>query len=162
VRAYLGLGSNLGDRWAYLHLAVAGLAEVDPGLVVSPVYETAPVGGPAQGAYLNCVVRIETDLDPFELLALAHRLEDAAGRRRTVKDAPRTLDLDVLLIEGRELTGPELTVPHPRMTERGFVLAPLEDLDPSLVPADWRSRITGSSSLGDDVRSIGTLELNRG
>ena len=162
MRAYLGLGSNLGDRWGYLQQAVTGLAELDPALAVSPVYETAPVGGPEQGAYLNCVVRIETELDPFELLAFAHRLEDDAGRRRMVKDGPRTLDVDVLLIEGRELTGPELTVPHPRMTERGFVLAPLEDLDPALVPDDWRSRLPGSETLDIDVRSIGTLELNRG
>jgi 2-amino-4-hydroxy-6-hydroxymethyldihydropteridine diphosphokinase len=161
VKAYLGLGSNLGDRWEYLQGAVAALAEVDPSLAVSPVYETAPVGGPAQGPYLNCVVRIETMLDPPALLALAHRLEAAADRVRTVTDGPRTLDVDVLLIEGVELTGSELTVPHPRMTERGFVLAPLEDLDPALVPDGWRSHIPGAPALASTVRRVGTLEVNR-
>jgi 2-amino-4-hydroxy-6-hydroxymethyldihydropteridine diphosphokinase len=160
VRAYLGLGSNLGDRWAYLRQAVEGLQEVDPSLSVSPVYETSPQGGPEQGPYLNCVVRLDTELDPFELLDLAHRLEAGARRVRTVKNGPRTLDVDVLLIEGVELTGAVLTVPHPRMAERAFVLVPLEDLDPALVPAGWRSRLPGASTLAG-VRSVGTLELNR-
>jgi 2-amino-4-hydroxy-6-hydroxymethyldihydropteridine diphosphokinase len=160
VKAYLGLGSNLGDRWEHLRHAVGGLLEIDPDLSVSPVYETAPVGGPEQGPYLNCVVRIETELDPFALLALAHRLETAAGRLRTVKDGPRTLDVDVLVIEGVVLAGAELTVPHPRMTERGFVLAPLEDIEPTLVPDGWRSRLPGAATLASDVRRIGTLELN--
>jgi len=160
VKAYLGLGSNLGDRWAYLRQAVEGLREVDASLSVSPVYETAPVGGPEQGAYLNCVVRVDTELDPFALLALARRLEAAAGRIRTVKDGPRTLDVDLLLIEGIQLTGPELTVPHPRMAERAFVLAPLEDLDPTLVSEGWRSRVPeASTAVG--LRRLGTLSLNR-
>jgi 2-amino-4-hydroxy-6-hydroxymethyldihydropteridine diphosphokinase len=133
---------------------------VDPSLIVSPVYETAPVGGPEQGAYLNCVVRIETDLDPFALLALAHRLEAGADRVRTVKDGPRTLDVDVLLIEGVELSGSELTVPHPRMAERAFVLAPLEDLDPALVPEGWRSQVAGALT-ETALRRIGTLDVNR-
>lgn len=161
MKAYLGLGSNLGDRWGYLRQAVTALADVDPSVSVSPVYETAPVGGPPQGAFLNCVVRIETDLDPEALLGLAHRLEAGAGRVRSLKDGPRTLDVDVLLIEGVRLEEPELTVPHPRMTERGFVLAPLEDLDPGLVPEGWRSRLPGAATLASDVRRVGTLELNR-
>lgn len=156
MRAYLGLGSNLGDRWGYLRQAVEGLCEVDPSLSVSPIYETAPVGGPDQGPYLNCVVRFDSELDPFALLALAHRLEAEAGRVRTVKDGPRTLDVDVLLIEGVELTGSVLTVPHPRMAERAFVLVPLEALDPALVPDGWRSRITDASTIAG-VRRLGTL-----
>ena len=156
--AYLGLGSNLGDRLAYLRGAVLSLRELDSALVVSPVYETAPVGGPAQGAYLNCVVRISTELEPTELLALAQALERSAGRVRGVKDGPRTLDVDVLLIEGVSVALPEFTVPHPRMYERGFVLAPLEDLDPSLVPPGWRSKMPRAAELARDVRKIGTLD----
>jgi 2-amino-4-hydroxy-6-hydroxymethyldihydropteridine diphosphokinase len=159
VKAYLGLGSNLGDRWGYLRQAVEALSELDPSLSVSTVYETDPVGGPDQGPFLNCVVRVETTLDPFELLALGQRLETAAGRIRTVKDGPRTLDVDILLIDGVELVGPMLTVPHPRMAERPFVLEPLEDLDPTLVPEGWRSQLSGASSAG--VRSVGRLEMNR-
>ena len=80
MRAFLGLGSNLGDRWAHLRAAVAALPDV---VAVSPVYETDPVGGPAgQGAYLNCVVELDTSLEPRQLLELAHRLETAAGRER--------------------------------------------------------------------------------
>lgn len=158
MKAYLGLGSNLGDRRRYLRGAVEALRELDSSLAVSPLYETAPVGGPQQGPYLNCVVRLETDMDPFELLDVAHRLEGAAGRVRGVKDGPRTLDVDILLIEGVELVTPELTVPHPRMFERGFVLAPLEDLDRALVPAGWRHRLAGAARLADDVRRVGTIE----
>ncbi|MGO8875608.1 MAG: 2-amino-4-hydroxy-6-hydroxymethyldihydropteridine diphosphokinase [Acidimicrobiales bacterium] len=158
MKAYLGLGSNLGDRGRYLHDAVEALRELDASLAVSPVYETAPVGGPQQGPYLNCVVRLEADLDPFALLEVAHRLEGAAGRLRGVKDGPRTLDVDILLIEGVELVTPELTVPHPRMYERGFVLAPLEDLDAGVVPVGWRRQIAGAGTLADDVRRVGTIE----
>ena len=98
--------------------------------VVSPVYETAPVGGPdGQGAYLNCVVALESDREPLDLLAVANRLEDAAGRVRLERFGPRTLDVDILMIEGVSSEDPNLTIPHPRMFERAFVLAPLEELD---------------------------------
>ena len=126
MRAYLGLGSNLGDRRAHLRQAVAGI----PGVVaVSPVYETEPVGGPAgQGPYLNLVVALETDRSPRELLDLAQGLEAGAGRVRTEHHGPRTLDVDVLLVGDLCVHEPDLVVPHPRMWERRFVLAPLADL----------------------------------
>jgi len=162
VRTYLGLGSNLGDRLGHLRRAIESLRQIDARLVVSPLYETAPVGGPEQGPYLNCVVRLDTELGPFELLELAHRLETEAGRVRTVKNGPRTLDVDVLLIEGVEVKTAELTVPHPRMYERGFVLAPLEDLDRALVPAGWRQRLGGAATVASDVRQVGTIEGNSG
>jgi 2-amino-4-hydroxy-6-hydroxymethyldihydropteridine diphosphokinase len=160
VWAYLGLGSNLGDRRSHLRRAVESLRSVDASLEVSPLYETAPVGGPQQGPYLNCVVGLDWELGPFELLELARSLETSAGRVRTVTDGPRTLDVDVLLIEGVELATAELTVPHPRMRERGFVLAPLEDLDPRLVPGGWRLQIPGAENLARDVRRVGTIEDN--
>jgi 2-amino-4-hydroxy-6-hydroxymethyldihydropteridine diphosphokinase len=160
VRAYLGLGSNLGDRRSHLRRAVESLRSVDASLEVSPLYETAPVGGPQQGPYLNCVVGLDWELGPFELLELARSLETSAGRVRTVTYGPRTLDVDVLLIEGVELATAELTVPHPRMRERGFVLAPLEDLDPRLVPGGWRLQIPGAENLARDVRRVGTIEDN--
>ena len=156
--AYLALGSNLGDRWSHLRQAVAGLQELDPRLTVSSVYETAPVGGPDdQVPYLNCVVALETALEPLQLLAFAQGLETAAGRVRTVRDGPRTLDVDVLLADSIVTESPELTVPHPRMYERGFVLAPLEELAPSLVPPGWRSTVPGADRLDRDVRRVGTL-----
>jgi 2-amino-4-hydroxy-6-hydroxymethyldihydropteridine diphosphokinase len=155
MEAYLGIGSNLGDRWAYLRFAVAGLAELDAGAVVSPVYESAPVGGPrGQGPYLNCVVRIDTSLEPRELLGVAQRLENDADRVRREHWGPRTLDVDILLYEGFSSDDSDLVVPHPRMFERAFVLAPLEDLDVSRVPADWRSHVVADR---DRLRRVGAL-----
>jgi 2-amino-4-hydroxy-6-hydroxymethyldihydropteridine diphosphokinase len=155
VEAYLGIGSNLGNRWAHLRAAVAGLAELDAGVVVSPVYETAPVGGPAdQAPYLNCVARIDTEMSPRELLGVAQRLEAAAGRVRGERWGPRTLDVDILIYEGFTSDDPELVVPHPRMHERAFVLAPLEDLAAPLVPVDWHSRVAVDR---DSLRRVGVL-----
>jgi 2-amino-4-hydroxy-6-hydroxymethyldihydropteridine diphosphokinase len=126
LRAYLGLGSNLGERRAALRNAIAALPDV---VAVSPVYETQPVGGPAgQSPYLNLVVELETELSPRELLEMAHGLEEAAGRVRTVPNGPRTLDVDVLLVGDLTVHEPDLVVPHPRMWQRRFVLAPLTDL----------------------------------
>jgi 2-amino-4-hydroxy-6-hydroxymethyldihydropteridine diphosphokinase len=130
-RAYLGLGSNLGDRARYLREAVATLAEVGS-TRTSPVYETAPVGGPDQGPFLNLVVELRTDRSPRELLGLCHRLEAAAGRVRDVRWGPSTLDVDVLWVEGATVDEPDLIVPHPRLWERRFVVAPLHDLAPEL------------------------------
>jgi 2-amino-4-hydroxy-6-hydroxymethyldihydropteridine diphosphokinase len=141
VRAFLGLGSNLGDRWGHLREAVAALPDV---VAVSPVYETSPVGGPeGQGAYLNCVVELATDLGPRELLGVAQRLEAAAARERGERWGPRTLDVDVLLVDDLTVDEPDLVVPHPRMWERRFVLAPLADLAPDLLPEDWQARVAG-------------------
>jgi 2-amino-4-hydroxy-6-hydroxymethyldihydropteridine diphosphokinase len=97
------------------------------------VYETAPVGGPDQGPYLNCVVLLETDLDARALLDVAQERERAAIRRRGVRWGPRTLDVDVLWIDGQTVREPDLEVPHPRMFERAFVLVPLGDVAPDLV-----------------------------
>jgi 2-amino-4-hydroxy-6-hydroxymethyldihydropteridine diphosphokinase len=132
-RAFLGLGSNVGDRVGYLRDAVATLRGL--GLVaVSPVYETEPVGGPrGQGPYLNLVVELRTALTPGELLGVCHRLESAAGRQRDVRWGRRTLDVDVLVVDGRVVADEDLVVPHPRMWQRRFVLGPLRDLAPDLV-----------------------------
>lgn len=131
TRAFLALGSNLGDRWGYLREAVTGIPDV---VAVSPVYETGPVGGPDQGPYLNAVVELDTDLTPRQLLDLCGRLERAANRVRTRRWGPRTLDVDVLLVGDETVDEPDLQVPHPRMWKRAFVLVPLADLAPDLVP----------------------------
>jgi 2-amino-4-hydroxy-6-hydroxymethyldihydropteridine diphosphokinase len=138
TRAYLALGSNLGDRLAYLQNAVNALDSTGGiGVVaVSRVYETEPVGGPDQGAYYNAVVGLETSLDVRSLLRLAQRLEADAARVRMERWGPRTLDVDILLFGDATVDEPDLTVPHPRMWERGFVLAPLRDVAPGLVDAD--------------------------
>ncbi len=140
TRAYLGIGSNLGDRRAELQRAVDGLAATHGITVlgVSPVYETDPVGGPVQDDFLNAVVAVDTVLAPYELLAACAALERAAERIRDVRWGPRTLDVDVLAMDGVTLDADDLTIPHPRMFERGFVLAPLHDLSPDRIerPAD--------------------------
>jgi dihydroneopterin aldolase / 2-amino-4-hydroxy-6-hydroxymethyldihydropteridine diphosphokinase len=137
-RAHIALGSNMGDRLDHLRLAVSQLAPV----AESAVYETEPLGGrPAQGAYLNMVVAVETTLDPYELLRECHRLEGLAMRVRTERNGPRTLDVDVLTYEGTLITSEMLTIPHPRMFERRFVLEPLLEIAPDLVPRDWEQHV---------------------
>jgi 2-amino-4-hydroxy-6-hydroxymethyldihydropteridine diphosphokinase len=137
TRAFLALGSNLGDRLAHLQFAVDALAAAAGVHVVdvSSVYETAPVGGPPQDAYLNAVVSLDTELAPDVLLALAQRIEADAHRVRVERWGPRTLDVDILIYGDVESSDPVLTLPHPRMWERGFVLAPLRDVAPALVGA---------------------------
>jgi 2-amino-4-hydroxy-6-hydroxymethyldihydropteridine diphosphokinase len=150
-RAFLGLGSNLGDRMAHLERAVA-LLEAGGGLrAVSPVYETEPVGGPPQDPYLNVVVELVTAEPARTLLARCQALEADAGRVRSVRFGPRTLDADVLLVGEEVVDDPDLAVPHPRMFERRFVLAPLADLAPELVPPGTLESAVGA------VRRVGTL-----
>ena len=135
--AYIALGSNLGDRRGFLDSAVRRL-RAEPGvllLAASAYYETAPVGGPPQDAFLNAVVAIDTELDPYALLTLAQHIEQEAHRVRIERWGPRTLDVDVLLYDAVQSDDPELILPHPRMWERGFVLAPLRDVAPDLVDA---------------------------
>jgi 2-amino-4-hydroxy-6-hydroxymethyldihydropteridine diphosphokinase len=135
TRAYLALGSNLGDRVAYLQHAIDGLAATEgiDVVAVSRVYATEPVGGPTQDDYLNAVVAIDTMLTPHELLGVAHAIEDSAQRVRAVRWGPRTLDVDVLLYDDIKLDDDVLTIPHPRMWERDFVLVPLHDVAPDVV-----------------------------
>jgi 2-amino-4-hydroxy-6-hydroxymethyldihydropteridine diphosphokinase len=151
-RVFLGLGSNLGDRWLILRQAVGSLPAV---AAVSDVYETDPVGGPPdQPPYLNLVVELATDLPARRLLELAQRLEADAGRDRSqaaVRFGPRTLDVDILLVGAETVNDPDLVVPHPRMFERRFVLQPLADLAPELLPSDWEENAKGS------VRRLGRL-----
>jgi 2-amino-4-hydroxy-6-hydroxymethyldihydropteridine diphosphokinase len=127
-RAVLSIGSNLGDRLARLQGAVDGLRPV----AVSPVYETAPWGGVDQDDYLNAVLVVEdAGTDPAGWLARAHELEAAAGRTREVRWGPRTLDVDVVDVDGIVSADPALTLPHPRAHQRAFVLVPWLDVDPA-------------------------------
>jgi 2-amino-4-hydroxy-6-hydroxymethyldihydropteridine diphosphokinase len=137
-RAYLGIGSNLGDRLAHLQAGIDSLAG-EPGITVaavSPVYETEPVGGPPQDDYLNAVAAVDTTLDARGLLEAAHRAEAAAHRVRAERWGPRTLDVDVLLVGDEQVHEPDLDVPHPRLAERAFVLVPLADLAP-----EWAAQV---------------------
>ena len=138
-RAFIGLGSNLGDRRAALRQAVAQLEAAGDVVAVSPLYETEPVGGPQdQGPFLNVVVELATADSPRRLLARCQALEEEAHRVRTVRFGPRTLDADVLLVGDLVVDEDDLIVPHPRMWERRFVLQPLADLAPELVSPEAR------------------------
>ena len=131
--AYVALGANLGDRLATLRRAVGRMVELGTVEAVSPVYETDPVGYADQPPFLNAVVRLVTDLEPEPLLDRLLAVEADLGRVRSFPNAPRTLDLDLLLYGDLVLDTDALTLPHPRLHERAFVLVPLADLAPTLV-----------------------------
>lgn len=136
--AYVGLGANLGERETALRSALAAIGRLPGTRVtrVSPLYGSAPVdaGGPD---YLNAVAELTTTLAPQALLEALQTIERGAGRERPYRNAPRTLDLDILWFGGQVIDSPALTVPHPRMAERAFVLRPLADLAPDRVEAAW-------------------------
>ncbi len=143
--AYIGLGSNLGDRAATLARAVEMLRQ-SPGVEsveVSSLYETAPMGGPSmQGLYLNAAAAVRTSLAPEPLLDLLLSLEVSLGRERRERWGPRTIDLDLLLYDERVIQTERLTLPHPRMHDRRFVLEPLAELAPGAVHPVLRRTVT--------------------
>jgi 2-amino-4-hydroxy-6-hydroxymethyldihydropteridine diphosphokinase len=136
--AYLSLGSNLGDRLGFLKSAVSMLRCECLGVEkISAAYETVPQDFENQPDFLNCVLKVATPLDPFELLALCRGVEDAIGRSRTVAFGPRTIDIDILLFNGDSISTEHLTVPHPRMDRRKFVLVPLAEIAPNCTVGNW-------------------------
>ncbi|MCR4403369.1 MAG: 2-amino-4-hydroxy-6-hydroxymethyldihydropteridine diphosphokinase [Firmicutes bacterium] len=134
VLAYLGLGSNVGDRRRNMAEAIrmlegSGRVAVEK---ISSLYETEPVGYEEQGPFLNAVVAITCDFSPLRLLRLCQGIEDGLGRERTIRWGPRTIDIDILLYANRRIRSKNLEVPHPRMWERGFVMVPLAEIAPDL------------------------------
>ena len=127
---YLALGGNLGDRRANLRAAMDRLRPAIRFLAVSSLYETEPVGFREQPDFLNAVARVETDLDPYALLDLLKATERALGREERFRNAPRVVDLDILLYDERALDEEGLVIPHPRLDERAFVLIPLVEIAP--------------------------------
>lgn len=163
-RIFVGIGSNLGDRAARVRFACAQIARL-PGTrlhAVSPWYQSAPVGPGTQEDYLNGVVELRSSRRPAELLSALHRIESAAGRIRRERWGARTLDLDLLLFGACRELSPRLTLPHPRIAERNFVVYPLSDLAPSLVLPDGqrigslRARLgnAGLTRLGQDPEAF--------
>lgn len=140
----IAMGSNLGDRLATLESARRDLEQA-PGIAIvrtSKIYETAPVGGPEQGAFLNAVLAADVELEAAELGRLLQRIEARFQRRRVVRFGPRTLDLDILAFGDEVVVTPDLEIPHPRLHERRFVLVPLADVAP-----DWRHPIRHETTL---------------
>lgn len=134
---YVALGSNVGDRMGYMETALRSMQESGIGILAcSSVYETDPVG-PAQGDYLNAVCLVETELSPEALLGALKEIEERTGRLPRERWGPREIDLDILLYGDRIIRSPELTVPHPEILNRSFVLVPLSEIAPDLnLPGD--------------------------
>ena len=151
--AYVGIGSNLGDRFAHLEAALAGIAGIGTISGGSPTYETAPIGEIDQDAFLNAVVALETDLAPLELLEALLGIEASRGRRRDVRWGPRTLDLDLLWYDGITLEVSGLTIPHPEIRKRRFVLVPLVHVDPRLRD--------GSGFYADALQNVADQKIRR-
>lgn len=165
-RVVVALGSNLGGRLSSLQGAVDTLADTPEVrvLAVSRVYETEPVGGPAQDDYLNAVVLVESSLPPQRLLGRAQAIEDAFGRVRAERWGPRTLDVDLVAVGDLTIDEPELVVPHPRAAERAFVLVPWLDVDPDAVlpgKGPVRDLLAGLDRSGVRLRDDLELELPR-
>jgi 2-amino-4-hydroxy-6-hydroxymethyldihydropteridine diphosphokinase len=152
----LALGSNLGDRQEILREAAGAIARIEGVVVeqVSPVYETMPVGGPSQPDYLNAVVLARTTLPSRDLLDRLHEVEAEFDRVRLVRWGPRTLDIDIITVEGERSDDPELTLPHPRAHERAFVLAPWHDIDPDAV-------LPGHGPVADLLKSVDSSGIRR-
>lgn len=157
----LGLGSNLGDRAGHIAAAVEAL-RATPGLsvvAVAPLYESPPAGGPEQGDYLNSAVLVDSTLPPRDVLAAALGVERRLGRVREegVRWGPRTLDIDVLWIEGARADEPGLSVPHPRLAERVFALRPLLDLVPDAADPRSGGRYAELPAAALPIRALGPL-----
>jgi 2-amino-4-hydroxy-6-hydroxymethyldihydropteridine diphosphokinase len=133
-KALIGIGSNIGDRKQHIDTAIEALNHIPSVKVsrISPIYETEPWGYVNQAKFFNAVIEVETNLTANTLLGVCLGIEAGIGRIRDIKNGPRVLDLDLLLFEGQECTSAELTLPHPRMFERDFVLIPLRDLYPEM------------------------------
>lgn len=141
---YVGLGSNLGDRAANIEAAIEHLKKIEGLRIkkVSSLYETEPVGGPPQGKFLNGVVCVETSLSPWELLGELKVVEGRLGRKSTVPDGPRTIDLDILLYRDLVVETEDLKIPHPRMDQRRFVLEPLAEIAPEVVHPRLKKKVS--------------------
>ncbi|MFI5050709.1 MAG: 2-amino-4-hydroxy-6-hydroxymethyldihydropteridine diphosphokinase [Gaiellales bacterium] len=155
--AYVGLGANLGDARATLAGAVESLADLGEVRAVSPLYETDPIGLEDQPPFLNAVAVVATSLDPHGLLAELLAIEARFGRERTIRWGPRTLDLDLLAMDGVQLDEPQLTVPHPRLAEREFALRPLADVAPGVPIGEATAGELLAALEPQGVRPAGTL-----
>lgn len=154
--AYLALGANLGDPVATLTAAFTALEQLPASTLLrrSSLYRTAPIGLAAQPDFINAAAVLSTPLPPHDLLQALQAIEQAFGRRRDIHNGPRTLDLDLLLYDAREIASPQLSVPHPRLHLRAFVLQPLAEIAPDL-------SIPGRGSLAAWLPAVATQRIAR-
>ncbi|MBC7287341.1 MAG: 2-amino-4-hydroxy-6-hydroxymethyldihydropteridine diphosphokinase [Armatimonadetes bacterium] len=158
MRYWLGLGSNIGNRAVHLAEALRRLARHGVQLVrLSPVYETAPLGITNQPDFYNMVAEVEAQVDPAGMVALCLEVETEMGRVRQERWGPRTIDIDVLIASGAEIATANVQVPHPRLTERQFVLVPLADIAPGLLLPDGRRCMEAANPHGPGVRRAGRI-----
>ena len=139
--AYIGIGSNLGDKEHNIKKSIDLIKEKSKILEISRLYKTEPVGYKNQDKFLNCAIKIKTELKPIELLGFLQSIEKRLGRIRTIKNGPRTIDLDILFYGIEIINENNLIVPHPRLHEREFVLEPLEDISPNFIHPVLRKSI---------------------
>ncbi len=154
AKVHIGIGSNLGNKASNIKKSIKLLETKSRLKKISPFYETEPVGYGNQEWFINCVVKIETDLAPFELLEFLKSIEKTLKRKKTVRFGPRTIDLDILFYDDKIINKKNLIIPHPRMHERLFVLQPLSDLSPKLThpklkktTKELRNKIKNSKSV---------------
>ncbi len=159
---YLSLGSNVGDRAAQLREAHARLATVGPMVAVSSLYETEPVEFTEQPWFLNCAVALETNQTPQQLMTAILKIEEEMGRRRVQKKGPRSIDIDILLFGDKIIDSPELTIPHPAMQRRRFVLEPLAEIAPEVVHPVFKRTIRelrDAQPEGQSVRRVASSSM---
>lgn len=157
VKVYLGIGSNLGNRQSNLDRAIEMLSERMKVSHVSSVYDTEPLDNPDQPRFLNIVAEVATRLSPEGLLTLARGIESKMGRTSKTGQ-PRVIDIDILLYADLVMDTPELTIPHPRMTQRAFVLVPLAEIAPDLVHPVFGQTITELKEAVKEVQGVFKLE----
>lgn len=163
VQAFIGLGSNLGKREDSIERAIAALAQT-PCLFVrrwSELYESEPVGIPNQPWFVNAVVEIETDLSPYELLAVCKQIERSLGRRERVRYGPREIDLDILLYDDMIVNEPDLQIPHAQLHRRRFVLVPLAEIAPRAVHPILHQTVAQLLQRLDDPKEVKPLRSQR-
>ena len=151
MKLVLALGSNLGNRESNIGEAVSELENIIEITHLSTMHETAPVGGPKQGDYLNAVLIGESGLTPHELLALTSKIESKLGRVREVRNGPRTIDIDIIVFGEIQINTPDLQIPHPRAHQREFVLAPWLEIDPD-------AQIPGRTSVAKILAELAVSE----
>ncbi len=153
MKAYLGIGSNIGDRNGFIAKALQAINEENIILEKSSIYETEPVGYKDQGKFLNAVILVETRKTPQQLLAHISKIESSLDRERIIKNGPRTIDIDILFFESKIIQEDALTIPHPRAHEREFVLQPMCDINKDLIhPVYQKTMATLLEGLQNDKK----------